>query len=387
MDLSAALSQFDRTMANVELLDHLWQRYEPHIPTSPAFGLDTPETEEIRRDFADIAKELPAIDGYHVDPELLALDDISQAIIDYWEIDVPFAFREIDNLSQGPRRQLDDYRHRVIKMRRRLVRKRIEEVVANVDNLLRSTIETEQGRQFPDTDHGWPELSNMIAELDRLRGTATLIGTRLGDLNRHIRFAEPHDLRDIVDLDWPSVRTALVDLVFDGEPMTVSVGDLGDLVQSKPTGSVTSRLEWEQLDAETFEGLVFDILRSADLYENVEWLMKTNAPDRGRDISAERVIVDELSGTERFHVLFQCKHWTSRSVTLPDVVTLLAEVGLWSRRFAEVIVVTSGRFTKDAVEWREKREVERESPAVRFWPGPHLEHLLASRPAIRSTYF
>lgn len=388
MDLSEALIQFDRTTANLELLEGHWEKYRPHIPESPAFGLDTPEVEQIRRDYADTAKSLPAIDGYRVDSDLWALDDISQVILDYQEIGETLqGFRFIENLKQEPNQQIEEYRHLLAKARRHLIRRRIEEVVTEVDDLLRSTIESEQGRKFPDNDKGWSNLRKNIAEIYRLLGEQRLKGTRVADLYRHVRFAEPWDLHDIVTNDWPSVRTGLIDLVFEGEPLTVDVEDIGDLVRSEPTGSVTSKLEWDQLDSTTFERLVFDIIRSVDIYQNVQWFMETNAPDRGRDISAEKVIVDPLSGTDRCHVVFQCKHWQTKSVAVPDLTALLGKIGLWSRTFLEVIVVTSGTFTQDAVEWREKREIKGDFPKVTYLSGSHLEQLLAERPAIRSSYF
>ena len=387
MDLANALTQFDRTMANLELLQGLWKRYEEHIPTSPAFGLDTPEMHQIRREFADIAASLPAIDGETLAIEVSPLDDISQMIWDYMEIGEQIeGYRASQEEAYSPKRQLDDYQYKVIKRRRILVRNRVEEVVAMVDELLRSAVETSEGREFPDGVDRWVLLRELTGELDRLRGPEVLSGTRMRDLRRHMRFAEPCDLDDIVKEDWPSVRSALIDLIFEGEPLPVEVADLGDLVRSKPTGSVTSRLTWGQIDEEDFERLVFDLLRSASSYENVEWLMKPNAPDRGRDISADRVSKDDLSVTRRLHVLFQCKHWQSRSIGISEIQTLLAGVELWSKNFAVVVIVTSGRFTQDAVEWREKREIKGEYPVIEFWPDSHLEHLLASRPALRSHY-
>ena len=387
MDLAIALTQFDRTMANLELLQGLWERYEEHIPTSPTFGLDTPEIDQIRREFADIAASLPAIDGEHLDIELSPLDEISQMICDYLFIGEQLeGYRASQEEAYAPKRRLDDYQHEVVKRRRILVRNRVEEVVDTIDDLLGSTVEISGGRKFPDGVDGWDSLRECTDELDRLKGPEVLAGTRIRDLRRHLRFAEPHDLDDIMREDWPSVRSALIDVIFEGEPLPVEVADLGDLVRSKPTGSVTSRLAWEQLDDADFERLIFDLLRSAGSYENVEWLMKPNAPDRGRDISADRVSTDDLSVTRRLHVLVQCRHWQSRSIGISEIQTLLAEVGLWSKNFAVVIIVTSGRFTQDAVEWREGREIRGEYPAVEFWPDSHLEHLLASRPALRSQY-
>lgn len=388
MDLSGALTQFDRTIANLELLEGHWEKYQQHIPDSPAFGLDTPEVEQIRRDYTDTANSLPAIDGYRIDSDLWALDDISQAILDYQEIGEALAgLRFIDEIEQNPKRQIDKYRYIFTKARRNLVRRRVEEIVTEVDDLLRLTVASEQGREFSKDEEGWSSLRGLITELHRLLGKSRLPGTRIADLYRHIHFAQPCDLHDIVVTDWPSVRTGLIDLVFEGEPLTVDVEDIGELVKSEPTGSVTSSLEWDQLDSTTFERLIFDIIRSADTYQNVQWLMKTNAPDRGRDISAEKVIVDPLSGIERCHVVFQCKHWQSKSIAVSDLSVLPEQVKLWSRRFVEVTIVTSGTFTQDAVEWREKREIENAFPKVTFWSGSHLERLLAERPAIRSSYF
>ena len=387
-DLSAALQQFDRTLTNIQLLEDLWEQYELHIPTSVHFGLDTPEIDQVRREFNDIASSLPNIDGEGLDAELMALDDISQMMFDYMEIGLEVeGIRNTQDEAHRPKRQMDDYRFRVTRLRRKLVRRRIEEVVVMVDELLRSTIETEGGRAFSESVDGWSQLLDLIGELDRLRGSEHLEGTRMRELRRHMRFAEPCDLADIVREDWPSVRAALLDMVFEGEPLPVEVQDLGDLVRSEPTGSATSRLAWDQIDSDRFERLVFDLLRSADFYENVEWLMKLNAPDRARDISADRIMIDELQGTKRIHVLVQCKHWLEKSVSVSDMTTLLAQVGLWKKTFSEVIVATSGRFTQDAVDWREQRELEGHFPAVEFWPNSHLEHLLATRTTLRSNYF
>ena len=387
MDLSEALNQFDRTIVNLDLLEGFWQQYKVQIPESPAFGLDTPETEQLQRDYADAANSLPSIDGYRVDPNLLALDDYSQMLFDAHEISELSAIRSVYDLMQEPESQIGEYRHRLSKARRRLVRRRMEEIVGEVDNLLQSSTETEHGRQFPNEEDDWTMLRNKIAEINRLRGTDVIPGSRATDLYRHIHFAQPYDLHDIVTRDWPSVRTVLIDLVFEGEPFDIQVKDLHDLVKSEPAGAVSSKLEWEQLDQETFERLVFEILRNADSYENVEWIMKPNAPDRGRDISAIRVFRDDINGTERRSAVFQCKHWLTKSVNVKELSTLLEEVELWSRTFVEVFVVTSGSFTQDAVDWREKREMSDKSPRVHFWPGTHLEHLLATRPAIRSAYF
>ena len=47
---------------------------------------------------------------------------------------------------------------------------------------------------------------------------------------------------------------------------------------------VGTKVDWSRLTADQFEGIVFELFRTAEGYENENWLMKTNAPDRGRDI-------------------------------------------------------------------------------------------------------
>jgi len=59
-----------------------------------------------------------------------------------------------------------------------------------------------------------------------------------------------------------------------------------------------TKIEMGFVDGETFERLVFSLIGSAPGYENPEWLIHTNAPDRGRDLSVFD-ISDSLSGTMR----------------------------------------------------------------------------------------
>ncbi|MCZ7538137.1 MAG: hypothetical protein M5T61_20840 [Acidimicrobiia bacterium] len=97
-------------------------------------------------------------------------------------------------------------------------------------------------------------------------------------------------------MDWPSVKDEVeASLYDDREPIPVAVDDLGELVRARPTGPVSTRLDWKRLADDDFEGLVFALVRQASGYENVNWLMKTRAPDRGRDIEAYRVVSDPLA--------------------------------------------------------------------------------------------
>lgn len=51
---------------------------------------------------------------------------------------------------------------------------------------------------------------------------------------------------------------------------------------------MTTALRCDSITDEGFERLLFDLLRGLEGYDNVDWLMKTNASDRGRDLTVYR---------------------------------------------------------------------------------------------------
>lgn len=122
-------------------------------------------------------------------------------------------------------------------------------------------------------------------------------------------------------------------------------------------------------------------------YQNVDWLMKTRAPDRGRDLSAERVIRDDGGTTRTERVVIQAKHWTSKSVAPIDIQTAMAALSTWEPPVIRgLIVATSGRFTSDAVAVVEKHNADGKMPFIEHWPDSRLETLLSERPDLIATY-
>lgn len=230
----------------------------------------------------------------------------------------------------------------------------------------------------------WDDLDNAVSEIRRLCGSQVPGRARWSDLTRHLAFAQSNDLSDIATMDWPSVRSEIETWLFDGDdPVEVTVDDLGALVAAKPSGPVPTRIDWSLLDAEGFERLVCELIRSADGYENANWLMRTNAPDRGRDIEAFRVVEDSLSGVRRFRVMVQCKHWQSRSIGPSDLQNCLASAQLWRDPPVDVVIVaTSGRYSTDAVAWVEARRAKQEVPVFELWAENDLERMLSRRPHI-----
>jgi hypothetical protein len=187
-----------------------------------------------------------------------------------------------------------------------------------------------------------------------------------------------------VNFDWPTVKSSIrKELYADDEAVVITVADLADLASSKPIGPIPTKLDWNVLGADDFERLIFALISAESGYENPEWLTQTRAADRGRDLSVFRVVRDRLAGTLRSRVIIQCKHWRARSVSLNEMVSVVAQMDLWRPPPVDVLVVaTSGRFTTDAIDWTEKRNLSGQAPRVETWPESHLEMVLAERPAV-----
>lgn len=373
-DLDAVLGTFEKVRVNLEKLERAWTEmasagHERH--------------EELTTAFADLAAALPAVDGFTVTAVPMTKSEAEVMRFEAGEAGEPEVYVSVEEHIDAPGFQLREYRFRYEKARRQIVRAHVERRMEEIQRLLPAMVQESADGNGPVWE-SWDRLSTVVAELDRLLGDAVPRRARWNDLARHLHFRADVDLHDIANMDWPSVRTEVEAFLYSGwEPVPVAVDDLQLLANSQPTGPVSTALRWDALDAEAFERVVFELLRSTDGYENANWLMNTHAPDRGRDIEVERVVADPLAGSLRSRVIIQCKHWQSRSVRLPDIVTCLESARLWEPPPIDTLVVaSSGRFTQDAVQWVEKRRGERAVPRVDIWPESHLEMLLARRPQL-----
>lgn len=182
-------------------------------------------------------------------------------------------------------------------------------------------------------------------------------------------------------MDWPSVRSEIeANLYSELEPLPMEVSDFASLAQAKPSGAVTAKLKWSAINEEDFERLLFNIVADAADYTNPQWVMHTNAPDRGRDISVERVSRDTLSGTKNQRVIIQAKHWLSKPIRRIDAYGALAPMALWEPpRVHALVLATSGRFTADAVGL--DRAAQRGGQAARNRDVAGEPSGIASRPA------
>lgn len=137
---------------------------------------------------------------------------------------------------------------------------------------------------------------------------------RWGDLSRHVYFGEGHDWHDIAEFDWPTVRPDIdAAAMAESDPLPTPEFDLGLAASGELTGTVATALPWSTLSPDGFERLLFNLLSDYRNHENVRWLTHTNAPDRGRDLSFDRLIHDPTGGVRVERVLVQAKHWLSRS--------------------------------------------------------------------------
>ncbi|WP_280208177.1 restriction endonuclease [Nocardia cyriacigeorgica] len=381
MDLEKALEQFDVAEANLKRLETVWAEMADLIPSGIVFGEEQRYT-ELSRAYTTIRKGLPAIGGFSLSEDPWPLNDIAQNRLDAWEIDEISAKMSVEEGVEAPGRDIAEYRSRLAAARRELVRDQLTRMMTEVESLLGKMLPRVESNTTPITDELWDDFCQVIAQIERLGGSQIPRTGRWSDLHRHMSFAQGHDLHDIANMDWPSVREDIqAGLYSELEPLPMELGDLSEIVRAKPAGPVTTKLNWSAISADEFERLLFNIVADANNYVNPQWLMQTNAPDRGRDISVERVNQDSLSGTKNHRIIIQAKHWQSKSVNPHDVAEAKNLITLWEPPLVNVLIIaTSGRFTTDAVAWVEKHNNDGGRPYIEMWPDSHLELILAQRP-------
>lgn len=386
-DLMAALEQFDVTESNLAKLERLWAEMETYLPTGLARG-EEPEYDERRRAYDLLIRALPSIDGFKPNDDPPTPDQVGANRIDYLDLGEPGTELAVDLWINETTQSLKAYRFRFQTTRRALVREAMIELIDKVDDELVRLRPSLSGLE-PNVRLGQAldDLKALIAQIAVLIGSGSS-PERWSMLGRHLHFGMAADLDDINLYDWPAIRAGLLKDLYQGnEAKPVAVKDLTDLVKAKPHGAVTTALKWSTLDDEGFERVIFDLISRAEGYENPEWLTATRAADRGRDLSVYRVSVDVLAGTTRQRVIIQCKHWQSKSISVPDISAALMQMALWGDPRVEILVfATSGRFTSDAVAWIEKHNNTGGTPRIEKWADSHLELLLSSRPAIVGAY-
>ena len=383
--LNSALRHFEATEANLAKAEKALVRVEASVPQGIAFGND-PDYDDACRSLLALVAAFPKVDGWKPDIKLMELDEIAQNRLDAQEVGEVEAIMSVERQIAEPSKQLREYRYKFNRKRRQLVRDALDEVIDAVDGNLRGLAVLVSGSKGNEdvTHPDFEGLKDQVALIATLIGSSVQKPPRWGDLHRHLHFGLIGDLHDIIEHDWPTVKAGLRATMYgEDEPLPIDVEDLGALVSTKPRGAVATRLSWEKISEEDFERLMFALLSSESGYENPEWLMKTTAPDRGRDLSVWRVHADSLGGTIRQRVIIQCKHWLTKSVSPAEISTLREQMKLWEPPRVDIhVIATSGRFTSDAVALVEKHNQSDSALRIEMWPESHLERLLASRPVL-----
>lgn len=384
--LMEALREFESTEANLAKLERLRQEIEILVPKRIQFGTN-PDYEDRCRAFKDILASLPMIDSWKPECGFPDLNDLAQARLDAEDIGEVSLWIEAEESIEIPGRDLREYKFRFNKKRLAL----IQDALSELTHLIDSDIRTIRANLNPDIKENanmkgpsWQTLQDHVSQIATLLGSNSKRLRRWNDLLRHLHFGLINDFHDIEKMDWPSLKMELRESLYGvNDPIQVHVKDLSDIVTSRPQGPVATGLNWNKLRPEEFERLIFTLISSEQGYENPEWLMQPNAPDRGRDLSVNRLAVDRLSGAIRSRIIIQCKHWLSRSIGVSDVSTLVGQMKLWEPpRIDTLIIATSGRFSSDAVAYIEKHNQSDTALRIEMWTDSHLELLLASRPSL-----
>lgn len=383
--MNAALRQFEVVEANLVKAEHLLDAIDEAIPKGIVFGSNS-DYESNCHHFDALYAALPKIKGWKPEIHLLELDEVAQNRLDAQEVGEIECAISVERSIEEPSKTLRQYRLRFDQMRRELVRDALQELISDVDECIHVL------SQLPEPDERHVEVSHQkfevlkqnVAQINVLMGSSMSKPPRWGDLNRHIRFGLYGDLQDIIQHDWPATKAGLQKSMYgDNEPMPIGIEDLETLINTKPRGMVATKLKWQSLTEEQFERLIFALVATEPGYENAAWLTKTEAPDRGRDVSVFRVQTDTLGGTLRQRVIIQCKHWLSKSVGITEIATLREQMKTWEPPRVDVhVIATSGRFTSDAVLAVEKHNHSDSALRIEMWPESHLELLLAARPAL-----
>ncbi len=386
-DIDAILAKLDATEANIAKLESIWRKMQKHFPNRP--DADKDSYDKLHRHFQRIVGSLPTIDGYEFKECLWDFDSLYQAYVSSGDIDEPEALAsfEIDIHRQGA--TIAEYRFRYDTMRKKLLHGSIMKLSQTIRSEIERINTLSVGYEFSqkiDRDE-WMSISASYDALDTMLGSSTKRPKAWHDMQRHIGFGERNDIENIRDEDWPRIEPFL-NRVFVGDldPIPVDASDLNELEGSTIT-ETPSKLQWGRLSAEDFERLVFSIVSSAEGYENPQWLTRTNAADKGRDVSVFRVLSDSLSDQTRLRVFIACKHYTKKSINDSEIESLRAQMRLWDGPRVDVLVIaSSGRFTTNAVEYVDRHNEGNDVLRIEMWPESHIERLLARRPDLIASF-
>jgi hypothetical protein len=128
VDLESALRAFEAVETNLQRLAAVWDEMVTIIPQGVSFPGGSPEErryEELRWAFADIIGGIPGIDGWTITSRPWELAAIAQARLDSWELGEIEITQSTEDGVFKPGDEIAEYRIRLNRARRELVRSRM----------------------------------------------------------------------------------------------------------------------------------------------------------------------------------------------------------------------------------------------------------------------
>lgn len=373
--LNRTLRHFALAEANLDKIERHLHRIMQLVPEGIDFSPNA-EYENACRDYSALLGGLPTIDGWAPSARPLDLDSIAHQRLDADMVGEPEMLISLGKEMEEPAEELVEYRYRLNRARRRFIRDNIIRIAEVIGGTMDS--DDNEGRDWRQ------QLLASLRQIDVLLGSAFKRPKAWDELLDGLVNTDDATAIESYAAKWSTIRESLMSGLYDDvEPLPIPMEDLGTSSSTPALGNVATQLNWASLDDTGFERLLFSLISSSDSYENVAWLTKTRASDRGRDLSAYRISRDPLSGVTRNRIIVQCKHSLERSVTLPEVSSLKDQMALWEPPRVDVLVIaTSGRFTTDAVDFIEKHNNSDRAMRIEMWPESHLERLLAGTPGL-----
>lgn len=392
MTINDAIKEFDRIEANLvrsyKVLNHIMEL----VPQNTVFFPDQEEKyNEFCKQLSDLFSSLPPINGYRISFEFYDLNDYARDKMnaeEYGEIDD--MLRVTERLNE-PKNKLDSYKYDLKKSRRTFLRSNaiplLGVVNTEVEKLTSKYKISEEERYIKIPENEIQELNNAFKSLDILLGSLVR-PKNWGDMARHLSFHCDKDLQDIKNYDWPKINEEIENIIYsEFDPLPITINDVSELLGEFRKDTIITQLKWNKINDNAFERLIFNIIATSNSYQNPQWLTNTNAPDKGRDISTERVYSDDLNVVIKQRVIIQCKHWLSKSISLKDISFIKEQMKLWEPPKIDVcIIATSGRFTTDAIDFIEKNNQGDNGLRIEMWPESHLELILARHPDLVAEY-
>jgi hypothetical protein len=215
---------------------------------------------------------LPKIDGWIPSATPLDLDSIAHQRLDAEEIGEPEMLISLGIEMEEPARELAEYRYRLNRARRQLIREAILKIAEQVN----ATMDSDRG----EIDEWRQQLLSNLRQMDVLMGSAFERPQEWGALLDQLEHTDDATGIDVYARMWTTIRERLISGLYDDvEPLPIPIEDLGTISRSPASGSVATQLNWASLDEAGFERLVFSLISGSDSYENVAWLTRTNASD------------------------------------------------------------------------------------------------------------